>query len=849
MIDKKIFTEIPGGKDKFHSAVLTSFCFDFHHFEFQVLKTLRAKWISNVAVMVDQKKLDEVIGSVSGGLKNISRTYSVNGVKALAAFHPKINYFIGDEELLMIFGSGNITPGGHGKNHELFTGFYADKHNVKQLPLLLEAWDYIKFLSADIKGYSRERIYKFIPENCSLLKSSRSEKHEFYELEENFHAALLYNTPQSHIFSQLMDKIANDDITNITIISPYYDEDGELIAEIAKHFANAHVRVFLPQKYGLPPVKFQPTMNVTFFEWETTNRAGQNLKSQGNYYRKLHSKVIFFEGKTENYLLIGSANATTYGLGTRSKRPVNQELCVLYRTVKVDWLKELGLSGKLKKANLSNYHRDSNLELHNDDGNQVVNSRKVNITSADLSGDNLSVFFIKPVIIENGLLFLFDEYGYQLASLNIDSSSQGEKINFKLNGEIRQKLPLYLQIMDNDQKPLSNKHLINYTDKLINTIPSQANRSIQKILYDLEANSINEFKILEYLNNLNSGSQDTNAKVIKHAVSSTGQRSEYDSAEVSYAEALEALKNNENKISFINSYHTVRIWDSINRIFRDRLLDAQDTLMEEEEEANAEASRERLRHEHQEIKVKPDIGGTLPNMAKLVGYYCTSTQKIRNMPHHNLGIIDFTQFLLTTHVLTAITFFIKYDYKDVDKEIACKKKLKDAWKNNTLTVLKNCSKLLVKHTCIDTEDENYHLQKKERLKSEVLNRTVLFGAMIKDYCTKEEIFIEDEIDLMILNAFSALGLPDVNFDKFIEDVSVYEGDFVFNPTRIITRKNYFIQLYKESIGEKYFYLPKVGYCRKIEYMGKRLKYKSVYGIQTEELSKLKKEINNSISII
>lgn len=126
MEEKKLFYEIPGGKYNFHSAILTSFSFNFHHFEFQVLKSLRQRWISSVMVLADQRMLDDVLGVASGNLKQLSQLYSVIGMNAKGAFHPKINFLIGDDKLLVIFGSGNITPGGHGKNHELFTGFYVD---------------------------------------------------------------------------------------------------------------------------------------------------------------------------------------------------------------------------------------------------------------------------------------------------------------------------------------------------------------------------------------------------------------------------------------------------------------------------------------------------------------------------------------------------------------------------------------------------------------------------------------------------------------------------------------------------------------------------------------------------
>jgi len=93
MVERKIFNDIPGGKNSFHSAVLTSFSFNFHHFENEVLSSLKQRWIGSVNILVDQHILDDILGLASGNLKSISKTYSVNGISSKGAFHPKINFF------------------------------------------------------------------------------------------------------------------------------------------------------------------------------------------------------------------------------------------------------------------------------------------------------------------------------------------------------------------------------------------------------------------------------------------------------------------------------------------------------------------------------------------------------------------------------------------------------------------------------------------------------------------------------------------------------------------------------------------------------------------------------------
>ena len=140
-------------KADFHSAVMTTFSFDFHHFESQVLKQLKKNGVTNVSLFADSNMLDESIGLATGHLKSLGSNYSINSIPSRGAFHPKLTLLASDKEVLLLQGSGNITSGGHGKNHELFSFFYATDEDTTQLPLLIEAWDYIKSITTNVKGF------------------------------------------------------------------------------------------------------------------------------------------------------------------------------------------------------------------------------------------------------------------------------------------------------------------------------------------------------------------------------------------------------------------------------------------------------------------------------------------------------------------------------------------------------------------------------------------------------------------------------------------------------------------------------------------------------------------------
>jgi hypothetical protein len=389
MEEKKLFQEIPGGKNCFHSAILTSFSFDFHYFEFQVLKSLRQKWISSILVLADQRMLDGVIGVASGNLKQLSQSYSVIGMNTKGAFHPKINFLIGDDKLLIFLGSGNITPGGHGKNHELFTGFYADKEDKKQLPLIIEAWNYIKLISKDLDGYVRNQGINAMPETCSLLNTKSAPKHLYCKIDDSIEVAFLYNE-DSTIFEQLISLIPTDEISRITIVCPYYDEDGETLINLQNQFSNSVLDVYLPKDFGLPPVGLSPVNSINFFAWEKTERGEKTISGSEDYKRKLHCKLFHFKSDQHEYCLIGSANATVAGLGSLSERSLNEEFCVLYKTRGKDLLKSFGIKGDKTRVILSNHVRNTNIEASE---SKNFHKRTINLKCIDLSGTTLKVYF------------------------------------------------------------------------------------------------------------------------------------------------------------------------------------------------------------------------------------------------------------------------------------------------------------------------------------------------------------------------------------------------------------------------------------------------------------------------
>lgn len=844
MKERKLFQEIPGGKNNFHSAVLTSFSLNFHHFEYQVLRTLRQKWITNISVLIDQQMLDGSIGMASGNLKQLSQTYSVNGINSNGAFHPKINFLIGDNKLLLFFGSGNISPGGHGKNHELFTSFYAESLESPQLPILQEAWEYLEGLTKDISGYNKERITKQIVRNSSLLGKRNFPKHTFHPLDSDLKVALLYNDSNS-IFSQLISIIPADTITKLSIICPYYDENGATITALAAHFKNAIINVFIPTDFGLPPINIPIENRVNFFEWEYTTRGKMKLGGNSTYKRKLHSKFFHFEADTQKYLMLGSANATKAGFGTLDQRGVNDEFCALYKSSSIDFLTELGIKGK-KKVNIRELDRPS--FVTGDVANAQIGIYKIFIKGADLRSNLLTVYLKSGFKNSSLRLKIYDSLGYEIHQFLIDENN-GEEFTRNLPSELIQKDLSFIEIVDSEGKPISNKQLINNLEKLFHTDPSKANRSINQVIYGLETGALNEFEILAYLNDLNQVKESKSKNKFKIG-SKENDNEDSTRGEMTYDEAVEAIKSPLQREKIIRTHNSVRLWESISKLLLEKIKLRNDEIEDEEEEANAETSNNRkgkdpsIPSNPKEIKVEHLIN----QVEDLVESYKSSLNLIIYKPDHKIDIIDYAQFLLVSHILTTLTYFNDGEafrkkngvgYSDPNWQ----NKLRLAFQHEIKEVLTCFSKLLVKFELknIDSSVDKFTEQKLHDYKLKTVSNCMLYIYLFDSL--NSEAFIIEDLELLSFNLFWRLGITESFFEQYIVDISKTEDEELFNVYGAINLRNKleekFISL---DENDSFFRIHHSGWCLVKESNDKNILYKSIYGKGNTSMDKYKKLI-------
>lgn len=587
-----ILQDIPSSRmGKYHSAVMTTFSIDLIDFDNHVLNTLHGKQISSINVLVDSKQLEQVVELVNPQyLTNVGREYSLTGIESKGAFHPKINFLIGDNSILILFGSGNLTAMGQGKNHEAFTGLWLDQDNQTHMELVRECWAYLaRFVAASGK-YETNRILNEIPQNCEFLNSAFNViPHKNCEINTKLDATLLYND-NSSIISQMMGVIPSDEVTRVTVVSPFFDEDGSTLLLLTKLCPNARIDVLMQESCELPPVKLKDNSRILFYDFDKTERGKHNTLNC--YERRLHAKIFHFKTEKMEYCVIGSANATQAGVGTLNKRGNNDEFCILYSSKSRDFLGELGLKKKVRLITKPNsMKRTFEESMVNDSPN-----RHYKILSAEFVEGVVGIKMND--IIPNDVLMIIDNgWEQQLVSLN----PQGDR-DYNGSYNIGDKTAV-CYLIDDRGNIISNRIFINRLSYLEQTSPSPSTRSLNRAISQIEANGIEGFEIVDLLNDIILNySDDVNERLkARHASNSQRHKQDTDLPDIKYDPDFD---NDDVQSSRLRRHDsTSKLLDCIEETFKRKIQSISEDQIDEEELASPEASNDRAEKMDKQIKV------------------------------------------------------------------------------------------------------------------------------------------------------------------------------------------------------------------------------------------------------
>ncbi len=342
MIERRNILDLIGKhRGKYHSCVITCYSLDFSFFEERVLPTLRLANIKNVNVLADGHYLEMAQEATIGKefRHNKTFTYNFQPIYEQGVFHPKILLLTGMKHGLLIIGSGNITSSGLNTNDEIWGAFHLDNIGNENAPLFGAVWKYLQPLLNKSLGFIPQKI-DWIRKQSPWLNELPIADDWINLVSLDLRVRFMSNTGSSSLYLQLVSSIPSREVEELTVISPYYDRNGRLISLLKDTYKPDFMRCLVDPNSGLLPLDLEQTVadQISFHSWSDCK------KDYDEKYNRLHAKIFHFKTRdNQEYMFLGSANATTAAMGSNSAPAANAEAGMLIHRSGAEktWLQEL----------------------------------------------------------------------------------------------------------------------------------------------------------------------------------------------------------------------------------------------------------------------------------------------------------------------------------------------------------------------------------------------------------------------------------------------------------------------------------------------------------------------------
>lgn len=476
---RSIYHNVPSGK--FHSVLMTTYSINLYYWDIQFIPMLSKKGINFVSALVDADCLSEQLYKYSKAFSdNKSLEYSLHGYKSKGAFHPKIQFFAGRESVLVLVGSGNITLCGHGNNMEVWTPIMVGSTSNPAFPFVCEVWNYLKSLYLNL-GDEANNIIRSVEENCLLLQSDYNKTGSEYQIDEH-NSIRLFTNGEYNIFNQCKDWISNDDILEITILSPFYDSRAELIKALKKQYHPKKLNVIVEDGFGAAPLAKYIPEKVNLYKWSL-------IRPEKSYQKFYHAKCIFFKGKKFNYILCGSTNASVAAFGLPGVPNCNHEASIGFKSDTIDYFKETGFiltcpvcASDIENAVFSSQKKENTRPL-------------VWIKESSYDYDRFSLTIESSAEFKAYVVFYSGNRSRSL-SLPISIKEGIETIQGDFNVLFS---PLYVELQDTNGKVISNLQFVISTNSMILNNPSRESVKYRRICHEIETGQFISGSVLRFI--------------------------------------------------------------------------------------------------------------------------------------------------------------------------------------------------------------------------------------------------------------------------------------------------------------------------------------------------------------
>ena len=281
-------------------ALFTTYALSLSFFESILFRALRRVGCQETWVVTDvQGYRDSLIERRSQGVGQEFRLVPVSLNEGV--FHPKCVYLAGEKLDVLLVGSGNLTFGGFGRNLEVIEVLLSTTAPAA-------FGDFAEFLTSIDNRLGKDLHCPDVAWT-KIFRDCASRFSRSFPLASQEQPRLIH-TVDTSVVSQLPRQITHLSPRELTIMSPFFDNDGNAVQRLADALGCTSVRIAIRPHEDKSNFPFKEARKWKRSKIAAVWPVASALK------RPLHAKWIEAHGETGTAVLTGSINATTAAMCT-----------------------------------------------------------------------------------------------------------------------------------------------------------------------------------------------------------------------------------------------------------------------------------------------------------------------------------------------------------------------------------------------------------------------------------------------------------------------------------------------------------------------------------------------------
>ena len=260
--------------------------YSFHplFFERIILRDLGYGGSTDITIIGDRNELQEAVARYAGQFNFLGKSYLLAPAETKGAFHPKLLLRMSDKGARLMFGSGNLTFGGWGGNHELACQLTLEANQPGSAAVVNYVLDYVApYLDSDVgkNSLARLRDYPWLAVADETIPN------------------ILMTTPDEPLADQLQRRWAGRRFSRMMVLTGSTDERGAFIT-------------WCHQQFGVEEcvVAVSPE-NASFIQEDVDKCPVKVSLAPFGGSQMLHAKFYWFDGPDGSAAIVGSANCSS----------------------------------------------------------------------------------------------------------------------------------------------------------------------------------------------------------------------------------------------------------------------------------------------------------------------------------------------------------------------------------------------------------------------------------------------------------------------------------------------------------------------------------------------------------